>query len=146
TDIAFAIGVLTLLGKRVPPGLKVFLTALAIVDDLIAVLVIALFYGGALDTTALAAAGAFLALLALANWGGVRSPFVYALLGILLWLAVLKSGIHATVAGVLLALTIPARARIDGNAFVAFGRSMLDAFARDRREGAGTMVSAGQQA
>lgn len=146
TDIAFAIGVLTLLGKRVPPGLKVFLTALAIVDDLIAVLVIALFYGGALDTTALTAAGVILALLALANWGGVRNPLVYGVLGIFLWLAVLRSGIHATVAGVLLAVMIPARARIDGNAFVAYGRAMLDAFARDRRDDAGAIVSAEQQA
>jgi Na+:H+ antiporter, NhaA family len=113
TDIAFAIGVLTLLGKRVPLGLKVFLTALAIADDLGAVLVIAIFYGGKLDGTALLVAAAILTLLIGANRTGVRKPLFYGLLGVGLWLAVLRSGVHATVAGVLLAAAIPARPRAD---------------------------------
>ncbi len=113
TDIAFAIGVLTLVGKRVPLGLKVFLTALAIADDLGAVLVIAIFYGGRLDGAALLAVAAFMALLIVANWAGVREPLFYCLLGVGLWLAVFRSGVHPTVAGVLLAAAIPSRSRID---------------------------------
>lgn len=107
TDIAFALGVLAIAGKRVPPALKVFVTALAVVDDLLAVLVIALFYTGGPELTALAAAGGIVVALVAANRLGVKSLWVYAGLGVLLWLAVHESGIHATVAGVVLALTIP---------------------------------------
>ncbi len=109
TDIAFAVGILVLLAWRIPPGLIIFLTALAIADDLGAVLVIALFYTGDLHMGALVAAGCILGLLILFNQGGIRHPLPYALLGFLLWFALLKSGIHATIAGVLLAATIPAR-------------------------------------
>lgn len=111
TDIAFALGVLALFGSGLPSGLRVFLAALAIVDDLGAVLVIALFYTNEVRWGALAAAAAIVAVLVGLNLSGVRRAAVYVALGILLWLFVLFSGIHATVAGVLLALTIPARQR-----------------------------------
>ena len=118
TDIAFALGVLALLGSRIPVGLRIFLTALAIVDDLLAVLVIAVFYSADLSVAALVVAAILLAALLIANRLGVRRPVVYAALGFVLWLAVLQSGIHATVAGVLLALTIPARTKIDPAGFL----------------------------
>ena len=119
TDIAFARGVLSLFGKRVPIGLKVFLTALAIADDLGAVLVIAVFYTSTLNFGALITAGIFIALIALAGRLGVRSPMVYLLLAIGVWLAVFESGVHATVAGVLLALLMPVRAGRDPEHFIA---------------------------
>ncbi len=113
TDIAFAIGVLSLLGARVPAGVRLFLLALAIADDLGAILVIALFYSGALNMAALAAAGALtLALFAL-NWRGVKALTPYWVLGLFLWGAMAQTGVSPTLAGVLVALTIPMR-RADG--------------------------------
>ena len=108
TDIAFALGVVTLLGSSVPTGLKVFLAALAIVDDIGAVLVIALFYTAKINTTALLAATVLMLALIALNWFRVNRALPYIFVGILLWLAVLNSGLHATIAGVLLAFTIPA--------------------------------------
>ena len=118
TDIAFALGALYLLGSRVPVGLRVFLSAFAIADDLGAVLVIALFYTQEIVLPALAAAIGIVLLLALVNAAWVRSALVYAVLGIALWFAVLFSGLHATAAGVMLALFIPARGMYDTDKFV----------------------------
>ena len=123
TDIAFALGVLALLGDRVPTGLKVFLAALAIVDDIGAVLVIAVFYSGGVSWGPLAAAGLLLVLAAGANAAGVGRPWVYGAIGLALWGTVLASGVHATVAGVLLAMTIPVRTWLDESAFL--GRAQL---------------------
>jgi NhaA family Na+:H+ antiporter len=128
TDIAFALGVLVLLGNRVPLSLKIFVTALAIVDDIIAVLVIAIFYTAQIHFFSLAAGLALVALSFGANLLGIRKPAVYALIGICAWAAVLQSGVHATVAGVLLAFTIPARTYLDRDHFLNRCRRVLDRF------------------
>lgn len=107
TDIAFALGVMALLGSRVPTGLKVFLLALAIIDDLGAIVIIALFYSHDVSVIALGLAALSIAVLAWLNWRGVGKLTPYLLVGIVLWVCVLKSGIHATLAGVILGFFIP---------------------------------------
>ena len=140
TDIAFSLGVMALFGRRVPLSLKLFLTALAIIDDLGAILIIAIFYTGGLSWISLAAAGAALAILLALNLAGVRRIIWYVLIGIVLWLFVLKSGVHATLAGVALALAIPFAPGPDGRSplrrvehelspWVAFGILPLFGFA-----------------
>ena len=109
TDIAFAIGIVMLLGPRVPVSLKIFLTAVAIIDDLGAIVVIALYYTDQLSLPMLMAAGACIAVLVAMNRAGVVRAEVYLAVGLVLWLCVLKSGVHATLAGVITALAIPMR-------------------------------------
>src|SRR5271156_4167609 len=128
TDIAFALGLLALLGSRVPVALKVFVAALAIVDDIFGVLVIALFYTQHISYWALTLAFVGVAVSFTANWMGIRSPAVYAVIGVCVWIAVLNSGVHATIAGILLAFTIPARNSLDKAEFLHQSRSLLDQF------------------
>lgn len=125
TDIAFALGILALLGDRVPYQLKIFLTAVAIVDDIGAVLVIALFYTSEIHFLMLLIAALLLVVAFVGNRLGVRNPAFYAFVGCLVWLAVLKSGVHSTVAGVLMAFAIPARTTCDADAFQFNAQSIL---------------------
>jgi NhaA family Na+:H+ antiporter len=145
TDIAFALGILALLGKRTPVALKVFLAALAIADDIGAVLVIAVFYTERISLAALSIGLGLLVLLLAANRLGLRRPGVYLAIGIVVWLAFLGSGVHATVAGVLVAMMIPARTRIDTGEFLARGRALMDAFDDAGEEGKDILANHGQQ-
>ncbi len=117
TDIAFALGIMMLFRHRIPLSMKVFLTSIAIVDDIGAILIIALFFTSKLYLDYLIGALVVLLILLGANRIGVRHPFVYILLGFVLWVFILKSGIHATIAGVLLAFTIPATTKMDYKEF-----------------------------
>ena len=145
TDIAFALGVLALVAPRAPSGLKIFLAALAIVDDLGAVLVIALFYTGAIAWGAVGVAGLILLLLIILNVLRVRSLTPYLVLGVGLWYFVHESGVHATIAGVLLAFAIPTRTRINAAEFSAKARGFLDYFDRTETGDLLVLTSKGQQ-
>lgn len=120
TDIAFALGVLSLLGNRVPNGVRVFLSTLAVADDIIAILVIAIFYGQSPSLMWLAIAAAILVVLVLMNRAHVYALTPYMLVGCLLWFAVFMSGVHSTIAGVLLAFTIPTGSRVDLQKFMTW--------------------------
>ena len=128
TDIAFVIGIMAILGSKIPTALKVFVTALAIADDIGAILVIALFYTSEISFISLAVAGGFMLLLIIANRLGIRNLLVYTILGIGLWLAFLKSGVHATVAGVLLSFTIPSSSKINTKKYVEKNSELLRNF------------------
>jgi NhaA family Na+:H+ antiporter len=142
TDIAFTLGVMAVLGSKVPTPIKVFLTALAIVDDIGAVLVIAIFYTSGISLMALAVAAVFVVLLIAANRLGIRSTLVYILLGACgLWPAFILSGVHPTVAGVIAAFTIPVRRRINSAEFISLSRVYVDEFDRASDDGDSVLVN-----
>ncbi|MEO7558132.1 MAG: Na+/H+ antiporter NhaA [Gammaproteobacteria bacterium] len=133
TDIAFAVGALVLLGSRIPRSLVMFLVALAIVDDLGAVLIIALFYTEQIALGYLSAALVLFLVLIVFNLGGIRHPVPYFIIALLLWLMLLKSGVHASIAGVLGAFTVPARFKYDTLQFSRHVRELMDRFDASRR-------------
>lgn len=132
TDIAFAIGVLSILGRRVPVSAKIFLTALAIADDLGAILVIAIFYPSyEIHFNMLLVAAIIMVIVWGLNILRIRHTFIYFIAGLILWLVILQSGVHATISGVLLALLIPARTRISGTKFYAHSNFLVKKFRKD---------------
>tara|TARA_R110002111_G_scaffold132282_5_gene197915 strand:- start:398 stop:1804 length:1407 start_codon:yes stop_codon:yes gene_type:complete len=145
TDIAFALGVLALVGSRVPLSVRIFLTSLAIVDDLGALLVIAVFYTESIGFGYLMKAGVVLTVMLGLNLMGVRKIVVFLMLGMVVWYLVLKSGVHATIAGVLVAMTIPARTRVDQNLYSSFVRSMVDRFDQDKSNDTKAWTTVSQQ-
>jgi NhaA family Na+:H+ antiporter len=128
TDTAFTLAILTMLGRRAPLSLKVFFTALAIADDIGGILVIVLFYSQGISWLALGIAALFLIALGGLNWARVYNPLPYAILGIGLWLAFLQSGVHPTIAGVLLAITIPTRRPPNTRSLLAQVKTVIDQF------------------
>jgi Na+:H+ antiporter, NhaA family len=145
TDIAFALGALSLAAPRAPGGLKVFLAALAIVDDMGAVLVIALVYTGSLAWGALGMAAVIVLCLVVLNLLHVRRLWPYLILGVALWFFVHESGLHATIAGIVLAFTIPTRSRIDAQVYSRTARRLLDDFDRTETGDLVVLTSKGQQ-
>ncbi|MCP4882773.1 MAG: Na+/H+ antiporter NhaA [Flavobacteriales bacterium] len=142
TDIAFALGLLALLGSRVPLNLKIFLTALAIADDLGAVMVIAVFYTESIDYNELLYAGICLAIMIIANFAGVRRTVFYAIIGFAgVWIAFVYSGVHATIAGVLIALTIPARTKIGETDYINKLTLFLDKFKLEKPDEKSTLLT-----
>jgi Na+:H+ antiporter, NhaA family len=145
TDIAFALGALNLIAPRAPIGAKVLLTALAIVDDMGAVLVIALFYSHGIVWSALGGAAVTLLVLIGFNLIGIRRLWPYLLVGVVLWCFVHASGVHATIAGVALAFIIPTHSRINAQEFSTEARSLLDEFDRTETGDFLVLTSKGQQ-
>ena len=142
TDIAFALGLLAMLGSRVPLNLKIFLTALAIADDLGAVMVIAVFYTESIDYNELLYAGLCLAIMIIANLAGVRRTVFYAIIGFAgVWIAFIYSGVHATIAGVLIALTIPARTKIGEADYIDKLTTYLDKFKLEKPDDKSTLLT-----
>ena len=137
TDIAFAVGILTILGSRIPLWAKVFLSALAVVDDLIAVLVIAVFYTADINLTALLVAGLCLLGLGILNWRNVTALAPYLFVGLILWFAILISGVHATIAGVLLGFMIPIIKPVKDKTLVEKAEKGVSLFKRSFDEGIG---------
>ena len=131
TDIAFSLGVLALLGSRAPLPLKAFLTAFAIVDDIGAIVVIAVFFTETISWHHLGVAAVMLGLLAVFNLLGVRNILAYTLVSLVIWVSFFESGIHPTISGVLIALTIPLRVRIEPGQFVTRARALVDIFERE---------------
>jgi NhaA family Na+:H+ antiporter len=146
TDIAFALGVMTLLGDRIPSGLKIFLTALAIVDDIAAVVVIALFYTDHIAWEQLGAAAICLALLILLGLLGARQPLIFAIGGLILWIFVLNSGVHATIVGVALAMAVPSRTPLNFGDFLVRSRAVLNHAEREVDATGMLLTSEDQQA
>jgi NhaA family Na+:H+ antiporter len=145
TDTAFALGILSLLGSRVPTVLVVFLTASSIVDDIIAVAVIAIFYTDHLNVMAMGIAVLLLGALVLANRAGFHRWYIYGILGVGVWLAVFESGVHGTIAGVLVAMVVPARSWINAGDFVRVGRRLIDEFEASCAQGENILSNQQQQ-
>jgi len=145
TDIAFALGALAMVAPRAPGGLKIFLAALAIVDDIGAVLVIAFFYAGDIVWHGVVMSGVCLAALIALNLARVRALSPYLLVGIGLWFYVHESGVHATIAGVLLAFTIPFRTRLNALEYSARARALIAEFDRTETGDFRVLTSKGQQ-
>src|SRR5687768_6333367 len=144
TDTAFAIGILALFAKRVSIGLTIFLTALAIFDDIGAIVVISIFYAHEVSIPAFIAAGFIILCLVFANKSGVRVGWAYGIMGIMLWLCVQQAGVHPTLSGLLLAMTIPARASISQSRFITNIRSLITRFEQKQENDISMLGSAGK--
>ncbi len=145
TDIAFTLGILALLGKRAPFPLKVFITGVAIIDDIGAVLVIAIFYSSNINQNILLIALGIFLLLILFNRLNFQNPSLYIVFGVVLWFFILQSRIHATIAGVLLAFTIPARNKVDADDFIVNTTMLIEEFRTSGRCGSGIFLNQKQQ-
>ena len=134
TDTAFALGVLTMVRKHIPVGLLAFIVGIAIVDDVGAILVIAIFYSHEISITHLSGSFALIAFLAVANYAGVRQPLFYIVVGVAAWWAMLKSGVHPTVAGVSIALMVPARPKVASGKLLNKAKSIISAMQKNSSE------------
>jgi NhaA family Na+:H+ antiporter len=144
TDTAFAIAILALFARRISIGLTIFLTALAIFDDIGAIVIISIFYAHETNSTALIASGLIFACLLFGNKAGIRNGWIYAVMGILLWLSVLQAGIHPTLSGLLLAMTIPARTTISQSRFIKNIRGLLTRFEQKQEDDISMLGSSGK--